>query len=303
MLVLPLEQVVHCVIILSRRWCGFVNAQTVGSKINKMRLAHNMTQKELADKLSVTDKAVSKWETGGGMPELTSLRAIASVFGVTVDYILSENSLPPQKAHYLARFKIWVRTREAKLTGLILLCVLGMFYFSYNIYWNRYISETFDPFIKSETIQSVPQWNQRVIRSRGWVIRTYDDHGRSDYHFSIQIPPRLNFGGNVNIQPLSNQSQSDHSLSLTIFMNSRGDWRYVLGIVDFNAKEYDEYSGEFNTVRIGSAVDKYGQPVGRHLDDTPERYQMWLTMHDKFNDSIMEMFDDIKEIFGEGAFR
>jgi hypothetical protein len=86
-------------------------------------------------------------------------------------------------------------------------------------------------------------------------------------------------------------------------MTSRGDWRYVLGIVDFNAKQYDEYSGEFITVQFGSAVDKYGQPLERHPNDTQERYQMWLTMHDKFNDSIMEMFDDIIKMFGERAFR
>lgn len=48
-----------------------------------------MTQVSLAKKLNVSDKSVSKWETGLGYPEITLLPKLASVLGVTVDYLLT----------------------------------------------------------------------------------------------------------------------------------------------------------------------------------------------------------------------
>lgn len=62
--------------------------QKIGKFILKLRMEKGLTQKELADKLGVTDKAVSKWETGKGMPDSSMLMPIASEFGVTVNEIL-----------------------------------------------------------------------------------------------------------------------------------------------------------------------------------------------------------------------
>jgi len=69
-----------------------MDAQVVGERIAKLRKSHNMTQKQLSDKLSVTYKAVSKWETGAGLPDIAVLPALASVFNVSVDEILSDSS-------------------------------------------------------------------------------------------------------------------------------------------------------------------------------------------------------------------
>ena len=51
-----------------------------------------MTQKQLADELSVTYKAVSKWETGAGLPDIAMLPALASTLKVSVDEIVSGSS-------------------------------------------------------------------------------------------------------------------------------------------------------------------------------------------------------------------
>ncbi|MBE6708473.1 MAG: helix-turn-helix transcriptional regulator [Ruminococcaceae bacterium] len=60
----------------------------IGTRIADLRNAKNITQLELAEKLGVTDRAVSKWETGGSFPDIVLLPQIADIFGVSVDYLL-----------------------------------------------------------------------------------------------------------------------------------------------------------------------------------------------------------------------
>jgi transcriptional regulator with XRE-family HTH domain len=60
----------------------------VGNFISTMRKSLPMTQQEIAELLGVTNKAVSKWETGEGYPEITIVPALAEILGVTVDELL-----------------------------------------------------------------------------------------------------------------------------------------------------------------------------------------------------------------------
>lgn len=66
-----------------------MNQKLFGATITRLRKKSGMTQAELAKNLNVSDKAISKWETGLGYPEITLLPKIASVFGVTTDYLLT----------------------------------------------------------------------------------------------------------------------------------------------------------------------------------------------------------------------
>lgn len=68
--------------------------QQVGNFIAGLRKSKGMTQKDLAEKLGVTDKAVSKWERGLGYPDISILPSLADVFGVTVEEILSGVQTP-----------------------------------------------------------------------------------------------------------------------------------------------------------------------------------------------------------------
>lgn len=69
-----------------------MNAVRMGNKITKLRKKLGLTQMQLAQKLNVSDKTVSKWENGGGFPEITILPALSEVFGVPVDYLLKGDS-------------------------------------------------------------------------------------------------------------------------------------------------------------------------------------------------------------------
>lgn len=63
---------------------------TVASNIADLRKKKGMTQQELAAKLNYTDKAISKWERGESIPDVIVLKQISDMFGVTVDYLLTD---------------------------------------------------------------------------------------------------------------------------------------------------------------------------------------------------------------------
>ena len=70
-----------------------MNQYITGAVIKELREKNKMTQAELAEKLSVSDKTISKWETAKGYPDISLLEPIAKVFGVSITELLSGNAV------------------------------------------------------------------------------------------------------------------------------------------------------------------------------------------------------------------
>ena len=70
-------------------------AHSIGKTIAELRKSKGWTQVELAEKLNVSDKAVSKWESEGGFPEITQLPVLASIFDVSIDYLMTGKKEEP----------------------------------------------------------------------------------------------------------------------------------------------------------------------------------------------------------------
>lgn len=66
--------------------------QIVAQNLTDLRKAQKWTQAELAEKLNYSDKSVSKWERGDALPDLKVLKQMADLFGVTLDYFVTENA-------------------------------------------------------------------------------------------------------------------------------------------------------------------------------------------------------------------
>lgn len=66
-----------------------MNQEQIGKFIKKLRQDNNLTQKELADYLKVTYQAVSKWENGKSLPDISVLKIISDKFNVNIDEILN----------------------------------------------------------------------------------------------------------------------------------------------------------------------------------------------------------------------
>ena len=74
-----------------------INNEKFGQFLAEIRKEKQMTQKELAEKLFVSDKTVSKWERGNSMPNVTLLIPIADVLGITVTELLKGEKLREEK--------------------------------------------------------------------------------------------------------------------------------------------------------------------------------------------------------------
>lgn len=66
-----------------------MNAQKCGEFIAELRKEKNLTQKDLANELNVSDKAISRWETGKGFPDVDSLQSLSKFFGITINELLA----------------------------------------------------------------------------------------------------------------------------------------------------------------------------------------------------------------------
>lgn len=96
--------------------------KTIGENIAYFRKKNKLTQEELAEKLSVTSQAVSKWECDSSYPDITGMQSLAKALGVTVDEIINgEKQLPeiveaPQEKIDRRIVLINVEARDTEIT-------------------------------------------------------------------------------------------------------------------------------------------------------------------------------------------
>ena len=74
-----------------------MNQEKIGKFILKLRKDKKMTQQELANKLNVTDRAVSHWENGRSIPDVSLFRSICEVFDISVNELISGEKLSKEK--------------------------------------------------------------------------------------------------------------------------------------------------------------------------------------------------------------
>lgn len=108
-----------------------MNQVKIGRFIAELRKEKNMTQKELAEKLKITDRAVSKWENGRGMPELSLIKPLSEALDISINELLSGEKIA--KEEYQEKFEENIintinytgkRIGKAKIAIIALACLL-----------------------------------------------------------------------------------------------------------------------------------------------------------------------------------
>ncbi len=166
-----------------------------GNRLHELRTQNNLTQKELAKYLGVSNKAVSKWETGEAMPRVKTLQAIAQCFGITYSDLLSETpseeKLPPYEVYY--RNKI-----EAKEDKFVKDCKSTRVFFGFFIFVKILLCLFNVIFIKVNVLYSV--FSMAILMLLGVFY----------YKFMTEL--------NKNIKTVSNKDISNHFCYLSVFI-------------------------------------------------------------------------------------
>ena len=102
-----------------------------GKFIQKMRKEQQLTQRQIADKLNISDKTVSKWETGNGLPEVGLMLPLCSLLHINVNELLSGERLDEQKYQEKAEMNIMDLLKEKaeakrKIVILIVQCIMTL---------------------------------------------------------------------------------------------------------------------------------------------------------------------------------
>ena len=69
----------------------------IGKFIAEMRKEQNLTQMDLAEKLEISNKTISKWECGNGMPDYVVMEKLCEILKINVNELLSGERLPSQE--------------------------------------------------------------------------------------------------------------------------------------------------------------------------------------------------------------
>ncbi len=70
-----------------------MDTQKIGKFLKELRKQNNMTQEQLGEKIGVTNKTISRWETGNYMPPIECLKLLSDLYGISINEILSGERL------------------------------------------------------------------------------------------------------------------------------------------------------------------------------------------------------------------
>ena len=112
-----------------------MDQEKIGKFIFEMRKQKGLTQKELAEKVGISDKTISKWECGNSIPDITYLEALCNSLDISVNELLSGERLTGESYSEKAEENIMALMKENKsntsripwriILG-ILLCFISM---------------------------------------------------------------------------------------------------------------------------------------------------------------------------------
>lgn len=272
--------------------------QTIGQIIRKLRKERNFTQEELAEQLNVSAQAVSKWENGTSLPDISQVVPIASVFGVTADVLFGiEGTNAAEEAYrivheaqeleHYGRIETYLAAYDRMLEGLkkypnnlILLnnCVgCGLSLCLPENGW-LYVPERAGE-IADETerqaklIVSYSKNASDIMRAHQVLLFLYSSRGE----FAKASAEAENFPVRTDFTLHSNMARVDET---------KGDWNGVINHLGID-NSYALQALEDNLARLGKAYYN----VGRY-DQAIALYESWFrTMEAMFGEQFPSFHD------------
>ena len=117
-----------------------MNQEKIGKFIAKCRKEKNMTQQELADKIGVTDRAISHWENGRRLPDYSLIKKLCDILSISINELFYGEEIPnenyKEKAEDNIEKLINDNYRKKKKMNWIIAILVAVLYLSISIIFN-----------------------------------------------------------------------------------------------------------------------------------------------------------------------
>ena len=203
-----------------------------GNLIKEIRKEYNLTQKDIADKYHVTYQAVSKWENGKNMPDVSILKEISKDFNVSVHDLIDGNIKKKKKKNIYIILLIVICT--IFVIGIILLIKRD----------NNFESKTLSSTCKDYNISGIISYNSNKSVIYIPKIEYCGNNTTTKYK---KIECTLYEKNNDIIKKISSYDYSDKEITLDEFMK----------LVSFNVDNYSKVCKDFNNDSIYLEIKAY----------------------------------------------
>ena len=121
-----------------------MDQERIGKFIQEKRKKENLTQKELSEKLNISEKTISKWECGKGLPEVSLMQPLCQELKITVNELLNGQDDPDDNNQgYINYIEFNNQKNKKKIIIAIIVFIILMLYFILGIYFlNNYEKTT-----------------------------------------------------------------------------------------------------------------------------------------------------------------
>ena len=153
-----------------------MDQEKIGKFISSKRKEKDLTQKELADKLGVTDKAVSKWERGVGCPDISYLDNLSNILGVSILELLRGETIENVEINKDALLESMMYSKEMTknriklvintiLVSIILITSLVLVFFNVRNYF--YLNSEYENYYKEESDIDLNKYYDIILNNQG----------------------------------------------------------------------------------------------------------------------------------------
>ena len=200
-----------------------IDKKEFGNFLAELRKEKGMTQKELAEKLFVSDKAVSKWETGGSIPDVALLMPLAKMLGVTVPELLecrryqAAETIAPEKADAMMSTVIQMTDEEREKLEKIRKRTQGLFITAAAVCLVALLA-TYQYFTQFREFNPVTQSMPLMFCIFGFIFGAYACFGAKD-----KLPTYY------DENKISAYSDGFFRMNLPGVHFNNSNWRYIIG--------------------------------------------------------------------------
>lgn len=113
-----------------------MNTNSIGKFIQELRKEKNITQRELADTIGISDKTISKWENGISLPDTSMLMSLCKALDISVNELLSGERILPENYNKKAEENIMnlMKKNEENTKGNIFLKFIGLIFLMISVF-------------------------------------------------------------------------------------------------------------------------------------------------------------------------